>query len=535
MKTNSPELSTPALMKDENSNGRKRTIGGGILAKLGLGGGAASSTGGGIVIGGGQSAASAGLGLALKSNAGLLALTLLGATGAVTSALVFTGNAPKSVQSSKFFAKLGADSATAAERAAAQVREAEMSYSGTEAGGVSSSLQGLADANVGALGALDNVGTEAEPVASADSASTAAPENTVQAPNNDWGAAAAKAAVGSGGAASGRKKFQKAAFKERTSGASTKLALAGPTASPARTGLAAQNGRTTGLAKSRGSGSRNMLASRTQGGSSARGGKGASPSAQLAAHHSKAHANLASPSPGLKSAIMDGSSRSAGAGASTISGAGAGGGDSNPIVNPVTSQNTSSKNPPPPIKKAKDKTPYKKEMKMATIALLAATALLLLASLVSNAEFPQAKAIAKILAGLAIAAAAVATVMGVILATKFNQTMQGGMFAVGGAIIMFQASMVLTKKDAGAEGEAAVDQQKLQAQDEAFKKLHPDAKPVDVANGGGGRYYDVGGKTYQVGPNGASEGFLSAGPKGDPGAYWGATKPEVPWKPPPPP
>ncbi|PIP82348.1 MAG: hypothetical protein CO113_06070, partial [Elusimicrobia bacterium CG_4_9_14_3_um_filter_62_55] len=154
-------------MKDENSNGRKRTIGGGILAKLGLGGGAASSTGGGIVIGGGQSAASAGLGLALKSNAGLLALTLLGATGAVTSALVFTGNAPKSVQSSKFFAKLGADSATAAERAAAQVREAEMSYSGTEAGGVSSSLQGLADANVGALGALDNVGTEAEPVASA--------------------------------------------------------------------------------------------------------------------------------------------------------------------------------------------------------------------------------------------------------------------------------------------------------------------------------------------------------------------------------
>jgi hypothetical protein len=526
--SNAPKIDSN-LMKDQKSSGNGKKAGfAGILAKLGLGGGAASSSaGGGILLGGTQAAAGGGLLAGIKANIGIVLLTALGSTAAVGMALISTGNAPKQIENNKFFAKLGGDSATKTRQADERARADALQGSGRDSDGISSSLQHLVDANTGALGQVEGATGEAgESVESADSASASAeaPENTVEAPNNDWGADAAGAS--SLPDASKRRKLQKRDFKKRSSGASTKVALGGPAATGRLKPKAAASGKLSSMGSSAGKGSRSRSAIR--GKKSVSRGVGSGASGQLKAHSGTLRSNLSSGkvSSAGSGAVMDGAAGrigSSGAGASQIGGGGAGSGggprDGRPIVNPVTSKNTSTKNPPPPIKKGKDKTPYQKEQKMATMSLLAATGLLLLASMVAKMKQSWAQTAAKALAGLAMAAAAVAAMMGVVLMTKYKQTLQGGMFTLGAAVIMFQAGMVLTKEDAGAAGKEGVDQVALQKQKEAFLANHSGATPVEVSNGGGGLYYQHNGAVHQIGPTGSAPGHTTVV---DGNTYWKA-------------
>lgn len=448
-----PPTNDPTLMKDANR--KKKAAGGiaGLLGKLGLGGGAASSgASGGIMIGGASAVAPTTFLAAMSANAGIVVFTLIGTIIGIGVAVISAGHAPKAVQSHRFFAKLDANSHSETSKAAQKSRENAMLSSGMDGNGISSSLQHLVDANVGTLGQMegDVEGEGGETISTAD-ASAEVPENTVQAPDNDWSGGDAKADAAA--SIDGRKKLRKAAFKKRSSGASTKIALASP--GGARRVAGSPGGKLTNFSAGRKSAGRSRSAARTR--KSVSRGRGGGASAQLNAHSGLMKSNAHSSSPSQQAAVMDGGRGqigSAGAGASTIAGAGGeSSGNDEPIVNPVTSQNTSAAaDPPPPIKKKKDKTPYRKEIKMAAGLLILATALVMIASMIVRKGGLKNLTMAKILAGIAFIAASAAAALGAIIMIEHKQQLQGGMIAaVGGMTALAAGKVVLMPEEAATE------------------------------------------------------------------------------------
>ncbi|MFH1724295.1 MAG: hypothetical protein ABII00_06700, partial [Elusimicrobiota bacterium] len=214
-------------------------------------------------------------------------------------------------------------------------------------------------------------------------------------------------------------------------------------------------------------------------------------SAQLRAHSGRLKRNLASGnvSSQASGAVMDGGGGigQIGAAPAGIEGGGTGvdgGGVQSDAVNPNTMQNTrvtEAPPPPDPNKDAENKTPYQNLMYAAMGMIALAGIALMAASMLSKKAKtnPALLPWAKILAGVAMAAAVAAAAIGVMLMTKYGQKMQGIMFSAIGAIIAFQAGMVLLDDSASDEAKKGTDAELLKGGDEMKAKMDPSYENAD--------------------------------------------------------
>lgn len=428
---NDSDVKIPEIRSDvRRGTDERKGAGLGLLAKLGLGGGSASGGAGGFASAGGL----------LAGKAGIVALLVAGSSVAAGIGLfTFSGGSSGPKTSASLFAR--------ADGAATPADSAQAASNGlAPAGEVSGSLDNFHQANRGAVVdpyAAPKTEEVRDSAAPAQTAPGAVPDNT-----NAPSAGTAPPSPGP------HPKMVKGSGFGSASGGSSGASGGGPaTARAAGSAVGGgdfSRGATGTSTAMRGAGRGVQRASAIS-----RGGGGPSPTAQLRSHGGILKGNLASgnvSSPGSGS-FMDGGGHGGtiGGGGGQISGGGAsmGGRGVDSSASKSVSTNLREVEPPPaPDKKAENKTSYQKFI----MAAMGAMAIAMIAMFISSKYGTAAKtmtpilataalASAKMWAGIATAAGAVATGIGVYLMTKEGQMMQGGIMAASGAIITVMAAM----------------------------------------------------------------------------------------------
>lgn len=435
-----PEIRPQVMRRDEE---RKAGGLGLLLSKLGLGGGTAGS---GTALGGLGAAAAGG-------HSGLIAFAILGSSIAASLGYLYLDSGANSFGTSGGAAVFSAQREHSVGDPTTAIASANPGYAaaGAEGSITSSSLDYLNKANSGALPDA-NASGEGDQVATNDAAASTPESASVAAPDNSFGAANTSSAKvnkpqmvkskGFGGAASsGGPGSGQFAMNARPDGAANR-------------GGFEKAGATSGFRQTQTGTRTRMGANRT---AVSRGAGDPSPSKQGAdTHRVLASAlkgpNLTSAGAGRGYDGGRGSFGAAGHDATTV-GAGGAGDTPNGITqgkpNPNTVQNLREVPQPQEVsdKNTKDKTPWKKEAKIGQYALLIAGVLLAAAALITD---PGTK-MRQVLAGLAMAAAGVAVAMGLVMAMKHGQTMQGLMYAGMGALLAFGAWKVFNEDKSAAQ------------------------------------------------------------------------------------
>jgi len=448
-----PEITPQVIRSDSEKKGGAFA---GLLAKLGLGG---SGAAGGAV--GGAAGAATGGGL-LASKAGIVALIVAGSSVAAGIGMLtsVTKQADPAILAERdgFLPEVGEDSAAAASQRLADAQAA----SAVSPDGVSGSLDFFNQANQGAVQDPAAAGSDSGSEAGADewSDSAASSDSGVAAPNNN--VAASKAGSGPGGRASmARPAFKKkGGFGGKGGSGSTSAQMVASASMGGSTGggmrkLAGGGGKMGAMGgaarSSRGARSRRAAGPKTKN----------MATSQLKSHSGALGRNMRSGnvSSAGSGTVMDGSGYGGniGSGAGNIVGGGGGSQDGGiDSARPNENPNLDTKEVPDPVEDEDDgenKAPYQTEMMIAIgcigVAVVCFFGLNMIKkkmdALKATAATPAGQAAmasllswGKVLMGIATAAAAVATAIGVKLTQPpYEQMMLGAILgAVGGYLTL---------------------------------------------------------------------------------------------------
>lgn len=448
----------------------------------------------GLGLGGGSSGGAASLAAVLSSKAGLVALILAGsgvAAGVGILAGVDRTGAPaarRGVFASAGEEKLDGSMAQMAQEQGGQAAAAS-------AGGASTSLDYVSQANKSPEPAASAGDGQVSDAAGAAPSASAPRDSGVQPP--DHGAAAGAAGAAATAARAERPKLVKGDGSAAKSGGAGGSGLQLAAQAGLSSGISGEFGQTfrqpqRTASSSNGSESRSLAAARRSA-LSARSGLASRQAVDTNRVTSGAKKSSMAEGAARYGATYDGSGGApagqlGGTSAPSIGGAGSGEKGADGVVNPSTVQNMRETPPPPELKngQTEDKTPYKGLVTGAMIAMAVGGVALFAASackkhadklgVATPAAAPWLAA-AKALAVVAMIAAGAAAVCGIMMAMKpYEQTMQGLMFAGIGAVIAFQAGMVLVDANASEKSDAGVKGKAVEGGKEMETKM-PGAKP----------------------------------------------------------
>lgn len=130
----------------------------------------------------------------------------------------------------------------------------------------------------------------------------------------------------------------------------------------------------------------------------------------------------------------------------------------------------------------KDVTPWGPQAQLAQTLITIASGLLLVAYIVSKIK-PWGYAVAKWIAIVAMALAAIVTVMGVMMMAQYGQMLQGGIFTISGAVLTYLAAKAAEGYDKAAQARQEINRGIAENRARIAEHLKTDPKNITYKNG----------------------------------------------------